>query len=256
MNFYLNHTSNGNNISVIFREFKIPKNADVCYQGNHISIYIFFNFIISHYLAQLPMALFFVNSYFFFVCLSDCLLGCFTLNNNINFNSRVSQLQIITISASLFLQENVVALIEGTLAKTSACTLSEVTGIPLIRLRGDIGPLDQCEKAIQMSAGYRDYAHATLDVLNELGWKNVVLIIDGKLAYCLNVVVVVVVIVVVVVVVLIPATRWIWLRWSRFQITHALKIANWSAFFQFGFLNISFLFEIVCFLCFNGMPGN
>ena len=157
-------------------------------------------------------------------------------------------MQIITISASLFLQENVVALIEGTLAKTFACPLSEVTGIPLIRLRGDIGPLDQCEKAIQISAGYRDYAHATLDVINELGWKNVVLIIiDGKLAYCLNVVDVVV---------LTPATGWICLRCSRFQITHVLKIANWSAFFQFGFLNISFLFEIVCFLCFNGMPGN
>ncbi|KAL9962102.1 hypothetical protein ACROYT_G031174 [Oculina patagonica] len=80
--------------------------------------------------------------------------------------------------ASLFLQQNVIALVEGSQTKTSACALSEVTGIPLIRLHGNSRPLDQCEKAIQMSAGYRDYAHATLYILNMFGWKNILLIID------------------------------------------------------------------------------
>lgn len=71
-------------------------------------------------------------------------------------------------------------LIEGSNTKTSACALSTVTGIPLIRLHGDSRSFDQCEKAIQMSAGYRDYAHADLDILNTFGWKNIVLVFDGK----------------------------------------------------------------------------
>ncbi|XP_078383344.1 glutamate receptor ionotropic, kainate 2-like [Oculina patagonica] len=80
--------------------------------------------------------------------------------------------------ASLLLQQNVVALVEGSQTNTSACALSEATGIPLIRLHGDSGPFDQCVKAIQMSAGYKDYAHATLDILNMFGWKNIVLLVD------------------------------------------------------------------------------
>ena len=113
--------------------------------------------------------------YLFFVCM----LTLFIMKN-ILFLLIIVFLQIITISASLVLQQNVVALIEGTLTKTSACALSDVTGIPLIRLHGDSRPFDQCEKAIQMSAGYRDYAHATLDILNMFGWKKIVQIIDGK----------------------------------------------------------------------------
>ena len=31
-----------------------------------------------------------------------------------------------------------------------------------------------------MSAGYRDYAHATLDIVNEFQWKRVASIYDGK----------------------------------------------------------------------------
>ncbi|KAL9962089.1 hypothetical protein ACROYT_G031159 [Oculina patagonica] len=80
--------------------------------------------------------------------------------------------------APLFPQQNVVAFIEGSHTKTSACTLSEVTGIPLIHLHGDSRPFEQCEKAIQLSAGYRDYAHATLDILNMFGWKDIVLVVD------------------------------------------------------------------------------
>ena len=93
---------------------------------------------------------------------------------------------VIFISASIFLQQNVVALIEGSQAKASAFALSEVTGIPLIRLHGNSRPFDQCEKAIQMSAGYRDYAHATLDILNKFGWKTIALVFEGKILNSLN----------------------------------------------------------------------
>ena len=31
-----------------------------------------------------------------------------------------------------------------------------------------------------MSAGYRDYAHATLDLVNEFQWKRVASVYDGK----------------------------------------------------------------------------
>ena len=89
--------------------------------------------------------------------------------------------QIIFISASELLDQNVIALIEGSLNKTSACALSEVTGIPLIRLHGNSSPIDQCKNAIQMSPGYKDYAHATIDILNKFGWKNIALVADGKM---------------------------------------------------------------------------
>lgn len=55
-----------------------------------------------------------------------------------------------------------------------------MTGIPVIRLYGNISPLDQCEKEIRMSAGYRDYAQATLDILKKYGWKNIVLVYEGN----------------------------------------------------------------------------
>ncbi|XP_078382296.1 uncharacterized protein LOC144664978 [Oculina patagonica] len=81
MNFFVNHTSDLNNVSsIIFKTFKIPEKVDLCNQ------------------------------------------------------------------ASLFSQQNVIALIEGSHIKTSACTLAEVTGVPLIRLHGDRRPLDQCEQ--------------------------------------------------------------------------------------------------------------
>ncbi|KAJ7337780.1 Glutamate receptor ionotropic, delta-1 [Desmophyllum pertusum] len=113
-------------------------------------------------------------------------------NNDYNLNNVSIILKRFNISeninlftqASLLLQQNVVALIEGSHTKTSACALSTVTGIPLICLHGDSRPFDlQCENAIQMSAGYRDYAHATLDILNTFGWENVVLIFDDSFLY-------------------------------------------------------------------------
>ena len=83
-------------------------------------------------------------------------------------------------SASVFLQQNIVALIEGSNSKISACALSTVTGIPLIRLHGNSRPLDQCEHTIQISAGYKAYAHATLDILNTFQWTKIALVFDGK----------------------------------------------------------------------------
>jgi len=92
----------------------------------------------------------------------------------------VSSSQITFTSASAFLQQNVIALIEGRHTKTSACVLSTVTGIPLIRLHGDRTLPDQSEKAVQMSAGYKDYAHASLDLLNSFQWKKIALVFEGK----------------------------------------------------------------------------
>jgi len=94
--------------------------------------------------------------------------------------TRVNNSKITFVSASAFLQQNVITMIEGSHIKTSVCALSTVTGIPLIRLHGDRTPLDQCEKAVQMSVGYRDYAHATLDILNSFQWEKIALVYDGK----------------------------------------------------------------------------
>ena len=83
-------------------------------------------------------------------------------------------------SASPFHQQNFFALIEGSHTNAYACVLSTVTGIPLVRLYGNKRPLDQCDKAVQMSVGYRDYAHATLDIVNKFQWQKVASIYDGK----------------------------------------------------------------------------
>ena len=94
--------------------------------------------------------------------------------------NRTTNIMVLYILASLLLDKNVIVLIEGGHDKTSACALSTVTGIPLIRLHGNSGPIDQCEKAIQMSAGYKDYAHATLDIINMFHWENIAIVFDGK----------------------------------------------------------------------------
>ena len=91
--------------------------------------------------------------------------------------------EIIFISASALLERNVIALIEGSHTNTSACALAEVTGIPLIRLHGDGRPFDQCEKAIQMSAGFKDYAQATLGILKKFGWTRISLVYDGECSF-------------------------------------------------------------------------
>ncbi len=101
------------------------------------------------------------------------------------------------ISASAFRDHNVVALIEGSDRKTSACALSSVADIPLIRFHGDSRPSDQCEKAIQMSSDFRDFVYATLDILDTFGWTldildtfgwtNIAVVFDGKNSHHLDV---------------------------------------------------------------------
>jgi len=98
-------------------------------------------------------------------------------------NANVPEKRNLYKQASLFLDQNVVALIEGSNTKMCACALSEVTGIPLIRLHGDSRPSDQCDKAIQMSAGYRDYAHATLAILKTFHWESLALVFDESRLY-------------------------------------------------------------------------
>lgn len=73
-----------------------------------------------------------------------------------------------------------IALIDESDSHSRACALSTVTNIPLVRLHDNKGPFEQCEKAIQMSAGYKDYAHATLDLLTAFKWGSVVLVFDGN----------------------------------------------------------------------------
>ena len=81
----------------------------------------------------------------------------------------------------MLVEENVIAMIEGNHINTSdACALSAVTGIPVISLRGDTRPTDECVKTVQIQAGYRTYAHATLDILNTFQWKNIALLYEGK----------------------------------------------------------------------------
>ena len=81
----------------------------------------------------------------------------------------------------MLVQEDVIAMIEGSHINTSdACALSVVTGIPVISLRRETRPTDGCFKTLQIQAGYRTYAHATLDILNKFQWKNIALLYEGK----------------------------------------------------------------------------
>ncbi|XP_067050317.1 glutamate receptor ionotropic, kainate 3-like [Acropora muricata] len=99
--------------------------------------------------------------------------------NNAFFLENVSvTVAHVNITASPFHQQNFFALIEGSHTNAYACVLSTVTGIPLVRLYGNKRPLDQCDKAVQMSVGYRDYAHATLDIVNKFQWQKVASIYD------------------------------------------------------------------------------
>ncbi|PFX27300.1 Glutamate receptor 4 [Stylophora pistillata] len=82
--------------------------------------------------------------------------------------------------AAAFLQHNVIVLIDGSDSHSRACALSTVTNIPLIRLHGNGGSFKQCDRAIQMSVGYKDYAHATFDLLNTFGWRSVVLVFKDE----------------------------------------------------------------------------
>ena len=85
-------------------------------------------------------------------------------------------------TATWFLTQNVLCLVEGGYATTQACAaaLSTVTGIPLIRLHGNSQPFERCEKTLQLSASYKAYAHASLDILSTFHWTKVALVFDGK----------------------------------------------------------------------------
>ena len=83
--------------------------------------------------------------------------------------------------ALVFVQKDVIALIEGSHINTSdTCALSAVTGIPVISLSRDTRPINKCKKSVQMHPGYKIYAHASLDILNTFQWKKIALLYDGK----------------------------------------------------------------------------
>ena len=79
------------------------------------------------------------------------------------------------LSAAILLQQNVIALIEGSETKNSACTLSTVTGIPLVCLHGD----KKCKKTVQMMVGHKAYARASLDIISRFKWEKVTLVFEG-----------------------------------------------------------------------------
>ena len=78
-------------------------------------------------------------------------------------------------------QQNITVLVEGSHLKVSACAISLIMGVSVIRLHGSNGQFDQCENVVDMSAGYRYFAHATFDALSTLKWRKVLLIFDGNL---------------------------------------------------------------------------
>ena len=82
--------------------------------------------------------------------------------------------------ASELFQYNVIALVEGSHTKIPACALATITNIPLIHLRANYPSLDRCGKAIHLSADFKDYAHASLDIINTFQWKNIAMVADGK----------------------------------------------------------------------------
>ena len=84
----------------------------------------------------------------------------------------------ISFLASELLQHNVIALVEGSHTKIPACTLATITNIPLIR--GNNPTPERCAKAVSLTADYKDYAHASLDIINTFHWKNIALVADGK----------------------------------------------------------------------------
>ena len=79
-------------------------------------------------------------------------------------------------ATGVFQQQNITVLIGGSQSESHACSLSTVTGIPLIRLVS----FNQCDKTVDMSADYRNFAHATFDVLASFHWRKISLVFDGN----------------------------------------------------------------------------
>ena len=96
------------------------------------------------------------------------------------FASEETSHQYPSFLASEFLQHNVIALVKGNNTKIPACTVATIINIPLIHLIGNYPTLNRCAKAIQLSADFKDYAHASLDIINTFQWKNVALVANGK----------------------------------------------------------------------------
>ena len=96
------------------------------------------------------------------------------------FASRETSHQYPSFLASELLQDNVIALVEGSHTKIPACALATFTNIPLIYLHGNYPTLGRCAKATQLSADFKDYAHASLDIINTFQWKNIAMVADGK----------------------------------------------------------------------------
>ena len=96
------------------------------------------------------------------------------------FGSKETSYQYPSFLASEFLQHNVIALVKGNNTKIPACTVATIINIPLINLHGNYPSLNRCAKAIQLSADFKDYAHASLDIINTFHWKNVALVADGR----------------------------------------------------------------------------
>lgn len=94
----------------------------------------------------------------------------YLLMTSLNFGSRY-------LSAAILLQQDVMALIEGSETKNSACALSTVTGIPLVYLHGD----KKYKNTVQMMVGHKAYARASLDIISRFNWEKVTLVFEGKM---------------------------------------------------------------------------
>ena len=80
----------------------------------------------------------------------------------------------------VFQQQNITVLIGGSQSESHACSLSTVTGIPLVRLYERVMPFNQCDKTVDMSVDHRYFAHATFDVLTSFHWRKISLVFDGN----------------------------------------------------------------------------
>ena len=84
------------------------------------------------------------------------------------------------LATGVFQQQNITVLIGGSQSESHACSLSTVTGIPLIRLYERLIQFNQCNKTVDMSVDYRYFAHATSDVLASFHWRKISLVFDGN----------------------------------------------------------------------------
>ena len=105
------------------------------------------------------------------------LLHCIQLTVCLQGNFSLTEYPFL---ASELLQHNVIALVGGSHTKIPACALATITKTPLIQLHGNYPTLDRSVKAIQLSPDFKDYAHASLDIINTFQWKNIAMVSDGK----------------------------------------------------------------------------